>query len=154
VARVFVTRTLPGGALDRLGAAGHELDVWPDRLPPPAEALREQVAGADALLCMLTDRVDAELLDAAPRLRAIANYAVGSDNITFASERPSLYRSMSVFQRTLLMPTMLPTIGTSTLTLFGSSAAYEADAARSSRSDVSARAMSFVRRSQMVARFK
>jgi glyoxylate reductase len=81
VARVFVTRPLPGDALDRLRAAGHEVDVWPDRLRPPPEALREQVADADALLCMLTDRIDAQLLDAAPGLRAIANYAVGSDNI-------------------------------------------------------------------------
>jgi glyoxylate reductase len=81
VARVFVTRPLPGDALDRLRAAGHEVDVWPDRLPPPPEALREQVADAEALLCMLTDPIDAELLDAAPGLRAIANYAVGSDNI-------------------------------------------------------------------------
>src|SRR4051812_11731608 len=81
LARVFVTRRLPGDALDRLGSAGHELDVWPERSPPPPEALRERTARADALLCMLTDPVDAELLDAAPRLRAVANYAVGSDNI-------------------------------------------------------------------------
>jgi glyoxylate reductase len=43
--------------------------------------LREAVADADGLLCLLTDRVDRALLDAAPRLRAIANYAVGTDNI-------------------------------------------------------------------------
>jgi glyoxylate reductase len=87
VARVFVTRPLPGDALDRLRTRGHEVEVWPDRLPPPPEALREQVADADALLCMLTDRVDTELLDAAPRLRAIANYAVGSDNIDLEAAR-------------------------------------------------------------------
>jgi glyoxylate reductase len=87
VARVFVTRPLPGDALDRLRAAGHEVEVWPDRLPPPPEALREQVADADALLSMLTDRVDTELLDAAPGLRAIANYAVGSDNIDLEAAR-------------------------------------------------------------------
>jgi glyoxylate reductase len=87
VARIFVTRPLPGDALDRLRTAGHEVDVWPDRLPPPPEALRHQAADADALLCMLTDRVDAELLDAAPGLRAIANYAVGSDNIDLEAAR-------------------------------------------------------------------
>jgi glyoxylate reductase len=78
--KVFVTRALPGGALDRL-AAEHEIDVWPDRLPPPREALLEGVRDADGLLPMLTDRVDAELMDAAPKLRAISNYAVGVDNI-------------------------------------------------------------------------
>jgi glyoxylate reductase len=87
VARVFVTRRLPGDALDRLAAAGHELDVWPERSPPAPEVLRERTAQADALLCMLTDPVDAALLEAAPRLRAIANYAVGSDNIDVAAAR-------------------------------------------------------------------
>jgi glyoxylate reductase len=87
VARVFVTRRLPGDALDRLAAAGHEVDVWREPGSPPPEALRERTAHADALLCMLTDPVDADLLDAAPRLRAIANYAVGSDNIDLEAAR-------------------------------------------------------------------
>jgi glyoxylate reductase len=81
MARVFVSRRLPGSALDRLRAAGHEVDVWPERLPPDASTLRDRVANADGLLALLTDRIDAELLAAAPRLRAIANYAVGYDNI-------------------------------------------------------------------------
>jgi glyoxylate reductase len=80
VARCFVTRRLPGDALDRL-AAVHDVDVWPDRAPPPPKALRARVREAEGLLCLLTDRVDAALIDAAPRLRAIANYAVGVDNV-------------------------------------------------------------------------
>jgi glyoxylate reductase len=80
MARVFVTRELPFPALDRLRAA-HDVDVWPDADPPPPDALRERAAAADGLLTMLTDRVDAALLDAAPGLRAIANLAVGTDNI-------------------------------------------------------------------------
>jgi glyoxylate reductase len=87
VARVFVTRRLPGDALERLGAAGHEIDVWPEPTPPPRDALRDRTARADALLCMLTDPVDAELLEGATQLRAIANYAVGSDNIDLAAAR-------------------------------------------------------------------
>jgi glyoxylate reductase len=78
--RVFVTRELPFPALDRLRAA-HEVEVWPARMPPPPEALREAAARAEGLLTMLTDRVDAELLDLAPNLRAVANLAVGTDNI-------------------------------------------------------------------------
>ena len=80
MSRVFVTRELPFEALDRLRAA-HELDVWPEPAPPPPAALREHAARADGLLTMLTDRVDAELLDAAPEVRAVANLAVGTDNI-------------------------------------------------------------------------
>jgi glyoxylate reductase len=78
--RVFVTRRLPGGALDRL-AAEHEVEVWPERLPPSREELLGRAPELEGLLALLTDRVDAELIDAAPRLRAISNYAVGVDNI-------------------------------------------------------------------------
>ena len=80
MARVFVTRKLPGDAVERL-ARTHEVDLWPDPDPPPREALLERIALADGLLAQLTDPVDAELLDSAPRLKAIANYAVGYDNI-------------------------------------------------------------------------
>jgi glyoxylate reductase len=80
MARVFVTRRLPGTALERL-AAEHEVEVWQGALPPPAEQLRAKVADADGLLSLLTDQIDAELLAAAPRLRAIANYAIGFDNV-------------------------------------------------------------------------
>jgi glyoxylate reductase len=80
MATVFVTRALPGDALDRLRAA-HDVTVWDGALPPAPAVLREAVAKAEGLLCLLTERVDAALLDAAPRLRAIANYAVGTDNI-------------------------------------------------------------------------
>ena len=81
MALCFVTRALPGPALERIPAAGHELDVWPGPLPPRATELRKHAANADGLLCLLTDRVDAALLDAAPRLRVISNYATGSDNV-------------------------------------------------------------------------
>ncbi len=81
---VFVTRQLPGPALDQLRER-HTVDVWPERLPPPYEELRRRTADADGLLSLLTDRVDAELIDASPKLRAIANYAVGYDNIDLAT---------------------------------------------------------------------
>jgi glyoxylate reductase len=80
-----VTRVLPGTALERLRAGGHELNVWQGELPPAPSELREMVARAEGLLCLLTDRVDAALLHAAPRLRVIANYAVGSDNVDVAA---------------------------------------------------------------------
>jgi glyoxylate reductase len=80
MARVFVTRRLPGVALDRL-VAEYEAEVWPESMPPPPEELRSRMSQLEGLLTMLTDIVDAELIGAAPRLRAISNYAVGVDNI-------------------------------------------------------------------------
>ncbi len=80
LAHCFVTRDLPGPALDRLREA-HEVDVWPERLPPSYDELRRRTAEAEGLLSLLTDRVDAELIESSPQLRAISNYAVGYDNI-------------------------------------------------------------------------
>ena len=86
VARCFVTRELPGPALDRLRER-HEVDVWPERLPPAYEELRARTADVAGLLSLLTDRVDAALIDGSPQLRAIANYAVGYDNIDLEAAR-------------------------------------------------------------------
>ncbi|MDP9384725.1 MAG: D-glycerate dehydrogenase [Actinomycetota bacterium] len=80
MARVVLTRTLPFAAIERL-AERHELTTWPERLPPPPERLRELAADADGLLCLLTDRIDAEFLDAAPNLKVVSNFAVGTDNV-------------------------------------------------------------------------
>jgi glyoxylate reductase len=80
MARCVVTRQPPGPALDRLRAA-HEVEVLSDDGPPDRATLLDAVADADGLLSLLTDAVDAELLANAPRLRAVANYAVGFDNI-------------------------------------------------------------------------
>ncbi len=88
MARVFVTRRLPGSALDRLSAE-HDVEVWPEQLPPGREELLARAPELEGLLSLLTDPVDAELIDAAPALRAISNYAVGTDNVDLdaASER-------------------------------------------------------------------
>ena len=80
VARCFVTRELPGPALDRLRVA-HQVEVWPERVPPPRAELERGAAAAEGLLSLLTDTVDAELIAAARRLLAISNYAVGTDNV-------------------------------------------------------------------------
>lgn len=79
--RVFVTRRVPGRAVELLREAGHAVDVWPDETPPDADALRERLRAADAALTMVTDPIDTPLLAAAPRLRVVANMAVGHDNI-------------------------------------------------------------------------
>ncbi len=79
-----MTRRLPGPSLERLAAA-HELDVWPHELPPSQEELLARARSAHGLLTMLSDRIDAALIDACPKLRAVVNYAVGSDNIDLAA---------------------------------------------------------------------
>ncbi len=79
-AKVYVTRELPTAALDLLAEAA-TVRVWPDELPPPPEVLLAEAADADALLTLLTDRIDAAIMAAAPRLRVISNMAVGYDNI-------------------------------------------------------------------------
>ena len=86
--RIFVTRELPFPALDRLREE-HDVDVWEGDLPPGPDALRERVGRADGLLSLVTDPVDADLLAACPELKAIANMAVGTDNVDLdaAAER-------------------------------------------------------------------
>lgn len=85
MARIFVTRAIEGDAVERLRAAGHDIAVHPGELPPTRPELLAGVTDAEGLLPMLTERIDAQLLTAAPRLRAIANYAVGCDNIDLAA---------------------------------------------------------------------
>ena len=80
MARCFVTRRLPGPALGRLEAV-HDVDLWTGRLPPSRPELAAHLEPAEGLLSLLTDRIDTGLIEGAPHLRAISNYAVGYDNI-------------------------------------------------------------------------
>jgi len=84
VARVVVTRRLAGESIEQLRQK-HDVTVWEGSLPPSRTELRELVAEAEGLLCLLSDHVDEELLGAAPRLRVVSNYAVGFDNIDLAA---------------------------------------------------------------------
>ncbi len=77
---VFVTRIIPEKALQMVREHG-AATVWEGELPPSRDDLLRAVAGADGLLCLLTDPVDADVIDAAPRLRVISQMAVGYDNI-------------------------------------------------------------------------
>ena len=78
--RVFVTRQLPGDALDRLRDQV-ELEVWEKELPPPREELIEAIRAVEGLLCLLTDNIDAGVLEAAAKLRVVSTMAVGYDHI-------------------------------------------------------------------------
>lgn len=78
--KVFVARRIPESGLAAM-AAHCDLDVWPEQLPPSPEELRRRVADCTGLVSLLTDRVDAALLEAAPKLKVVSNFAVGFNNI-------------------------------------------------------------------------
>jgi glyoxylate reductase len=79
--RVFVTRLIPDKGLDMVRQVAG-VEVWQDPLPPPYETLLQKVTGLDALLCLLTDKIDANLMDAiGPQVKVISQMAVGFDNI-------------------------------------------------------------------------
>ena len=79
--RVFVSRQIFAEAFEMI-AAETDAELWEDELPPPRDVLIEKVRGVDGLLCLLTDKVDPELMDAAgSQLKVISQIAVGFDNI-------------------------------------------------------------------------
>ncbi|GAB4100217.1 D-glycerate dehydrogenase [Sinomonas halotolerans] len=81
MSRVVVTGRIPDAAIEKLRAE-HEVDAWQGPESIGRDELLRRVAGAEAIVSLLTERVDAELLDAAgPRLKVVANVAVGYDNI-------------------------------------------------------------------------
>jgi len=86
MAKILVTRKIPGDHLEKLKQAGHEVEISEfDRALTPEELL-EKVAGKDAVLSLLTDKIGGDLMDAAgPQLKLISNYAVGFDNIDLSA---------------------------------------------------------------------
>jgi glyoxylate reductase len=75
-----MTRSIPEEGL-RLVLGSCDAEIWPEETPPPRHALIQGVRGKDGLLALLTDSIDAEVMDAAPKLRVISNCAVGVDNV-------------------------------------------------------------------------
>lgn len=82
--KAFITRVLPDKGL-RLIKDFCDIDVWPADLPPTRAELLEHVTAVDGLLSLLTDEVDAQVMDAASNLRVISNCAVGVDNVDLAA---------------------------------------------------------------------
>jgi glyoxylate reductase len=82
--KVFVTRVIRNKGLD-LVKDFCEAEIWPEELPPSREVLLEKVRGVDGILCLLTDKIDAAVLESAgPQLKVVSNHAVGFDNILVA----------------------------------------------------------------------
>ena len=81
MARVFITSRFYEEEAQRLRAAGHTVAIRDGSEPIPRDELLAGAADADALICLLSDRIDADVLAAAPRLRVVANAAVGYENV-------------------------------------------------------------------------
>jgi len=81
--KIYITGKIPEGGIDKLKAKGYEIDVNPkDKVLSKKElisALKQKPY--DAVLCLLTDKIDKEILEAVPTAKIFANYAVGFDNI-------------------------------------------------------------------------
>jgi len=78
--KVYVTREMPERGL-RIIKERFEAEVWPDYASPPKKTIIEKAAKVDALATLLSDKIDAEVFNAAPNLKIVAQMAVGFDNI-------------------------------------------------------------------------
>lgn len=79
--KVFVTRRIPEVGIQRL-MAEHQVEVWQGQDPPSREILLERVGGCTGILSMLSDKIDAQVMDSAGGgLKGVANFAVGYNNI-------------------------------------------------------------------------
>ncbi len=78
--RVFASSALPGDALARV-AEHCELDTWEASSPVPPAILRERLRNCEGLLCLLTNRIDADLVSACPNLQMVSSMSVGVDHV-------------------------------------------------------------------------
>jgi glyoxylate reductase len=78
--KVFVSRRIPDAGLNRIKAEC-DAEVWPEQLPPPYDLIKKKIADCDGLVSLLTDKIDGALLDAAPKLKVVSNFAVGFNNV-------------------------------------------------------------------------
>ncbi len=78
--RIYISRMIPQAPLRRLQAAC-EVHLWEGDTPPPPEEVRAQMQRVDGILVMLTETIDRAMIEAAPALKVISNFAVGYDNI-------------------------------------------------------------------------
>lgn len=78
--KVYVTRELPERGLKTIKER-FDAEVWPEYAPPPKKTIIEKAKDVDALATLLSDKIDAEVFDAAPKLKMIAQLAVGFDNV-------------------------------------------------------------------------
>ena len=80
--KIFVTRKIPGDSLEKLKGAGYEVNISEFNRPLAPEELLQGIKGVDAIMSLLTDKIDGDVMDVAgPQLKIVSNYAVGFDNV-------------------------------------------------------------------------
>ncbi|MBS3760763.1 MAG: hypothetical protein KGY43_04750, partial [Halodesulfurarchaeum sp.] len=79
---VYVTRRIPDAGIDRLEEK-YNVHVWEEKTPPSKDHIIETLADieAEGLLCLLSDEIDGEVMDASPNLKVISTFSVGYDHI-------------------------------------------------------------------------
>lgn len=82
--KIFVTRQLPEAAMERIDSY-FDMTVNPEDRVLSKEEIITGVKDCDALLCLLTDPIDADVMDASSKLKVISNYAVGFNNIDLSA---------------------------------------------------------------------
>ncbi len=84
--KIFITRIIPDPGLVLIKEHFPHFDLWTPDLPPSRIELIEQSRGVDGLLCLLTDKIDGEVMDAiGPQLKVISSMSVGVDHIDIAA---------------------------------------------------------------------
>jgi glyoxylate reductase len=78
--KIYVTRELPERGLNII-KKHFDTEVWPEYSPPPKKTIIEKASDVDALVSLLSDKIDAEVFDKAPKLKIVSQLAVGFDNI-------------------------------------------------------------------------
>jgi len=81
--KVYITRDLPERGLKKI-KEHFDAEVWPEYAPPPKKVIADKVATVDALVSLLSDKIDPEVFNAAPKLKIVSQLAVGFDNIDIA----------------------------------------------------------------------
>ena len=84
--KLFICRPLPERGLSKLRQLA-DLNIWPGPLPPARADLLAHVHDCQGILSLVTDRIDGEVMDAAPGLKAICNVAVGYDNVDWRAAK-------------------------------------------------------------------
>jgi len=82
--QIYISRMLPTSAFELLRAVCN-VRTWEEETPPPRALFLREISDCDGVLLMLTEKLDAEALAAAPNLRVISNMAVGVDNVDIAA---------------------------------------------------------------------
>lgn len=78
---VYVTRKIPEAGIQLLQDKGYNVEIHNKEYPPSKEELQNGIKNADAIISLLSDDINKEIIDCAQRLRIIANYAVGYNNV-------------------------------------------------------------------------